>query len=216
MRRRLQNHLRQRLTDRLTTLRSHWVLSFFALNLPRMASIIVWAGHTKRGAEISYVDAAGLSPLYEGGSRFLPDSEPRASGRTSRTQSRRWSVNTCGAYLYRDDLLQMWIRSGKVTRSGGYPARKREHNANANKPVTNKTVSFYRAFNDSIEGGTRGVFDTLKSFLHWVSNQKMSRMFAIYFVGLHPAVSYSRINAKAVSGPHLMRSSFIVCHICLS
>ena len=165
MRMRLTRHLRDRLQGSLTSLRSHWVWRFFAANITRMASIVCWFGHVKADNLLKYAGASELSLLYDGSnltSRFLPDEVPRTCGRTSRVQSRRWNTNTCGAYLFRDTTLKMWIRSGKVARDGGYRARRDEHVKSGSTPITRKTASFYRAYNDT--GGERGNFSSLRSF----------------------------------------------------
>ena len=159
---RLQIHLRKRLVGSITELRRHWVWRFYAKNITRMAAIVVWFGHTLSGARIRYAAAAGLPLMFDGSSmtsRFLPETPPRVCGRASRVQSRRWDENTCGAYLHRDTCLNLWIRSGKVARRGGHPARQREHAHAVSKPIDNKTASFYRAYN--LNGGSRGNFRSL-------------------------------------------------------
>ena len=90
-----------------------------------MAAILVWCGDTLKGKQIDFTSSSRVSVLYSGSSmtsRFLPDTPPRVCGRSSQRQSRRWNVSTCGAYIYRDTVLNMWVRSDKVVRAGGYPA----------------------------------------------------------------------------------------------
>ena len=163
---RLQLHLRQRLFGCLTALRSHWVWRFYATNIPRMAAIVVWFGHTVRGCQIRSHVAAKQPLLYNGpslASRFLPETQPRVCNRVSRVQSRRWDENTCGAYVHRDSILNLWVRSGKVARRGGHAARQREHEKAASKPIGANTASFYRAYNMNA-GATRGNFKDLRCY----------------------------------------------------
>ena len=148
---RLQQHLRQRLVGSITSLRSHWCWQFYSQNIPRLATIVVWFGHTLAGVRIEYAHKSGLPLLYTGMSfsdRFLPVDHVLPA-------------TICGAYIHRDvELGNVWIRSGKVARAGGHAARQREHARAASKPIDDKTASFYRAYNTN--GGSRGDFRSLR------------------------------------------------------
>lgn len=190
LRARLQTHLRSRLVGKLTSLRTKWVWFWYAANIPRLAAMITWFGHTLSGQRIDFADRANMSILYSADpltARFMPDNEPRVGGRASRRQSRRWNASTCGAYVHWDSAIKTWVRSGKVARAGGYLARQQEHKRSASKPVSDKLASFYRAYN--MNGGSRGNFTSLRSFFamgidkhdvksacelfHWSAHHKM-------------------------------------------
>ena len=77
-----------------------------------LAAIVVWFGHTLRGKRIEFTAKSGLPLLHpHRPNRFL-------------SQEHVLPPTVCGAYIHRDvDLGNVWIRSGKVARNGGHPAR---------------------------------------------------------------------------------------------
>jgi hypothetical protein len=101
----MDKHLQNRLEDQKSKL-DHWVWKWVGTNLPRVAALLVFAGHMLPDVVLSC--SASTDCLLQKAS----ESEDCMFWKVNIESQDEWSE---GLYLYYNQVRGLWVRSGKTT-----------------------------------------------------------------------------------------------------